>query len=125
MRVFFKDLNEQSGMSMVEVLAAIAIFALCATVFIGALSAGSVSANTQGEQVIASNLAQSQMENIKAAAYDSSGVNYAVISAPLDFSIAISTNSNVYSDANIQKITVTISHSGTAVLNLEDYKVNR
>jgi prepilin-type N-terminal cleavage/methylation domain-containing protein len=125
MRIYFKDLNKQCGMSLVEVLVAIAIFGLCAAIFIGALSAGSISANAQGEQVIAGNLAQSQMENIKAAAYDSSGASYSAINAPSDFAIAISTNSSIYSNTNIQKITVTISHSGTAVLNLEDYKVNR
>jgi prepilin-type N-terminal cleavage/methylation domain-containing protein len=120
-----RRLKTQGGFSLVEALVAIAIFGLCAAAFIGALSTGSVSTRLHGEEVIARNLAQSQMENIKAAGYDSSGASYSTISAPADYSIAIAANSAIYSDANIQKLTVTISHSGNSVLILEDYKVNR
>jgi prepilin-type N-terminal cleavage/methylation domain-containing protein len=125
MKKYFGELKEQRGISLVEVLVAMAIFGACAATFIGGLSAGSISTNMHGEEVVARNLAQSQMENIKAAVYSSSGAGYSAIVAPSDYAISISANSSIYSDNNIQKLTVTVSHGGSQVLTLEDYKVNR
>lgn len=126
-----KKENGQHGFSLVEVLVAIAILALVGSAFIGALSTGAIATRLQGEDVTARNLAQSQMENIKAAVYDSSGASYSSISPPSgytipsDYTISISTNSAIYSDNNIQKLTVTVSHNNSPVLTLEDYKVKR
>jgi prepilin-type N-terminal cleavage/methylation domain-containing protein len=118
-------LKTQSGISLVEVLVAIGILGVCAAAFVGGLSSGAISTRIHGEQVIARNLAQSQIESLKSAAYDSSGATYAAISAPTGYTININTNSTVYSDSNIQKLTITVSHSGNSVLTIEDYKVNR
>jgi type II secretory pathway pseudopilin PulG len=106
-------------------LVAIAIFGLCAAAFIGALSTGSISTRLHGEQVVARNLAQSQIEKLKAASFDSSGASYSAISAPAGYSITVTPSQISGGDINIQKLTVTVSHNGNSVVSLEDYKVNR
>jgi prepilin-type N-terminal cleavage/methylation domain-containing protein len=125
MKTWLSKLESQKGMSLVEVVVAVGILGLCAAAFIGALSSGSISTRIQGEQVIAQNLAQSQLEKIKTATFDISGASYTALSAPTGYSININTNSALYGDSNIQKVTVTISHAGETVMTLEDYKVNR
>jgi prepilin-type N-terminal cleavage/methylation domain-containing protein len=117
--------NNQKGFSLVEVLVAIAILGLVASAFIGSLSTGAIATRLQGEDVTARNLAQSQMENLKTAVYDSNGAGYSKISEPSGYSISISANPAIYTDTNIQLLTVTISHNGSAVFTLEDYKVKR
>jgi prepilin-type N-terminal cleavage/methylation domain-containing protein len=120
-----KQKNNQKGFSLVEVLVAIAILGLIASAFIGSLSTGAIATRLQGEDLTARNLAQSQMEKLKAAVYDNDGATYSSISTPSGYSISISANPAIYTDTNIQKLTVTVSHNGSAVFSLEDYKVNR
>jgi prepilin-type N-terminal cleavage/methylation domain-containing protein len=115
----------QAGMTLVESLVAIAILAVCASTFILALSTGMTAARLQDTSAIGGSLAQSQMESIKAAAYDSSGASYAPISLPTGYTLTINTNSTIYGTPDIQKVTVTIKYSGSIVSTLEDYKGNR
>jgi prepilin-type N-terminal cleavage/methylation domain-containing protein len=118
-------LKYQNGMSLVEVLVAMAILGVCAAVFVGGLSSGAISTRILEEQVIARNLAQSQIETLKTTAYDAYGASYAAISAPTGYAITISANPTIYTDTNIQKLTVTVKHNNNLVLTLEDFKVNR
>ena len=117
--------SSQQGMSLVETLVALAILGVSVTAFILALSTGSIATRTQEEDLIAQGLAQSQMETVKAADYDSSGVTYAPVSAPAGYSVTVAADSSFYSDNDIQKLTVTVSREGSAVLTVEGYKVNR
>jgi type II secretory pathway pseudopilin PulG len=117
--------SRYQGITLVESLVAITILGVCASTFVLALSSGMISARVQNTSVIADSLAQSQMESIKAAVYDSTGGSYSLISVPSGYSIAVQTDSTIYSTANIQKITVTVSYSGDKVSALEDFKVNR
>ena len=115
----------QAGMTLVESLVAIAILAICASTFILALSTGMTAARLQDTSVIGNSLAQSQMESIKTAVYDSSGASYAPISLPAGYTVTINTNSTIYGTSDIQKVTVIMSYSGSVVSTLEDYKGNR
>ena len=117
--------RSRAGMTLVESLVAIAILAVCSSTFVLALSTGMTSARLQDTSVIGDSLAQSQIESIKAAAYDSSGVSYSHISLPSGYTLAIATNSTIYSTTDVQKVTVTVSYSGVVVSTLEDYKGNR
>jgi prepilin-type N-terminal cleavage/methylation domain-containing protein len=116
---------EAKGSSLVELLVAIAILGIVAVTFITALSTGSITVNSQGEKVIAQGLANSQIEVIKSAAYDTTGNSYVTVTTPPNYSISISTNSNIYADNNIQKVSVTVAHNSQNILTLEGYKVNR
>ena len=117
--------QSQAGMTLVESLVAIAILAVCASTFILALSTGMTAARLQDTSVIGGSLAQSQMESIKAAAYDSSGASYAPISLLAGYTLTINTNSTIYGTPDIQKVTVIVSYSGSVVSTLEDYKEKR
>lgn len=118
-------LGEEKGISLVEALVAIAILGIGITAFITALSTGSIAVGAQDEATIVQRLAQTQMESIKAAAYDSSGGSYSPVTAPASYAISINVNSSIYTNSDIQKVTVTVSREGNPVLTLEDYKVNR
>jgi prepilin-type N-terminal cleavage/methylation domain-containing protein len=128
-RVFLKIsrnyLSAQQGMTLVESLVALAILSVSVTAYILALSTGSIAARTQEEDALAQGLARSQMETVKAAAYDATGATYTPVSAPAGYSITVGADSSLYSDNSIQKVTVTVSRTGTAVFILEGYKVDR
>jgi prepilin-type N-terminal cleavage/methylation domain-containing protein len=113
------------GMTLVETLVAIAILGVSVTAFILALSTGTIATRNQGEDVRAQGLAQTQMETIKAAAYDITGASYTAVSTPPGYAIDISTDSSLYSNNSIQKVTVAVSHAGSTLLTLEGYKVDR
>lgn len=111
-------------MTLVETLVAIAILGVSATAFVTALSTGSIATSTQDERTIAEGLAQSQIEFIKSQTYDATGVSYSAITCPTGYSVSVNANSAIYSNNNIQKITISVSHNSNVVLTLEDYKVN-
>jgi prepilin-type N-terminal cleavage/methylation domain-containing protein len=115
----------EAGMTLVETLVAIAILGVSVTAFILALSTGTIATRNQEEDALAQALAQTQMETIKAAAWDVSGASYTAISPPTGYSLVITTNSSLYSTSNIQKVTVAVFRAGSAILTLEGYKVNR
>jgi len=80
MNVLYKSIKcinllavKSGGFGLAETLIAVAILGVSLTGFISSLSAGSIAADTQHEAAISQRLAQSQMEIIKAAEYDSSG----------------------------------------------------
>jgi|WetSurMetagenome_2_1015567.scaffolds.fasta_scaffold585502_2 prepilin-type N-terminal cleavage/methylation domain-containing protein len=125
LKIISRILSGEQGMTLVETLVAIAILGVSVAAFILALSAGSIAVRMQEEDAQAQGLARSQMETIKAAAYDSTGASYSTISAPAGYSLSLSTNSALYSNSNIQKISVTVLHNGASVYALEGYKVDR
>jgi prepilin-type N-terminal cleavage/methylation domain-containing protein len=126
-RVFKRtcQMESESGMSLVETLVALAILGICGTAFITALSIGSIAVNTHDESVTAQSLAQAQIEAIKSAPFDSTGISYSKIPTPNGYTISINVDSAIYSNSNIQEITVDILRDGNNVLELESYKVNR
>jgi len=115
----------QKGIGLVETLVAIAILGVTAVTFMTALSAGSVSVNTLKQQATGQELARTQMETIKASSYDVTGDSYTAIAAPDGYDINIETDSNIYSDTDIQTITVEVNYDNQTVTKLENFKVNR
>jgi type II secretory pathway pseudopilin PulG len=116
---------DQKGIGLVETLVAIAILGVTAVTFMTALSAGSNSVNVMQKQATGQELAMTQMETIKAANYDVTGNSYTALDAPAGYQINIETASNIYTDTDIQKITVEVSYDNETVSRLENYKVNR
>jgi prepilin-type N-terminal cleavage/methylation domain-containing protein len=115
----------ESGMTLVETLVAIAILSISVTAFILALSTGAIATRTYDEKALAQGLAQTQMETIKAAAYDATGISYAIISPPAEYGITIRISPVPGGNNNIQKVTVAVSHGADTVFNLEGYKADR
>lgn len=141
------------GFTLIEVLIALALFAIIAITFAGGLSTTSRSVITADVRTNAESLARTQMEYVKNQPYSpapTEGVgNYTKITGvPPSYSIwSVSrngtpvngglgdlilgipwnstTNNATNTDNGLQKITLVIKHEGRDVITLEDYKVNR
>jgi Tfp pilus assembly protein PilV len=113
--------NPQSGASLVEILVAVGIIASALVIFIAALSTAAFAVRASNQLTTANNLAASQLESIKAAAYVTGTASYPGIAAPPGYSV-----SNVVTElgAGLQQVTVTVSYTGGSVA-VSNYKVNR
>jgi len=126
--------NER-GVSLVEVLVAVAILAIVLSGFLAALSTGALGVGVVRERVAAENLARSQLEYTKNYTYTYGATSYPPIASSAGGSITIGVSywfsstqeftSNPDHDSGIQWITVTISHKGEPVFAIENYKVDR
>ena len=115
----------QRGLGLVETLVAAAILGTSVVAFVVALSAGSIAIGQQDEEVVAQRLAQAQLEYTKSYAYNAGASTYPAVAAPEGYTISVGVSSVPNTDADIQKITVTVLRNGENVLTIEDYKVNR
>lgn len=132
----FRFFQGQRGLSLIEVLIAVAIFGAIGVVYAAALDTNSRATRTLDEQVVAVNLATSYLEAIKEAPYSSDNYSAAVVSIaiPPQYSVAIniqySDNGTAWVDTpngqHLEKITITVSREGgKPVLSLATYKVEK
>lgn len=118
--------NGELGMTLVEILVALAILGIVAPVFLGGAATALKAAVISQERVAAESLAKSQMESIRAQPY---GSNYALIVIPPELqSKGYNIVSPIYVERldasdRLQKVTVTVTKSGKQLLQLTDYKV--
>jgi len=116
----------QDGVSLVEVLVAMAIAGGAIVMFLSSLSTGSKSVGVMYEQTMAQNLARSQIEYVKSLEYVAAPTSYECIeSLPPGFSVTAEATAIADRDENIQRITVTVYRDGQAVLTKEGFKVKR
>ena len=137
-----KDFNSfrgtDKGLTLIEVLIALAILSIIAVTFLSGLATASEASFIADERSTAQSLAQSQIEYVKSQSYinyaDPEPGDYGLVAAPANYSIEImavpidpNTGQPLPSgqDNGVQKITVTIRHQGQEVVTLEGYKVNR
>jgi len=118
-------------------LVALAILSIIATAFLGSLATATKATVIADEQTTAESLVRSEMEYIKSQGYinyaDPEHGSYGLITTPADYSLVIAvapidpaTGQPLPSgDQGIQKITVTVNHSGKSLLTVHDYKVDR
>jgi prepilin-type N-terminal cleavage/methylation domain-containing protein len=115
------------GVTLIEVLVALALFAIIGIAFAGGLGTASRAVFTADVRTNAESLARSQMEYVKTQDYDSAG-NYTLLDLP-EYEdagyLATLDPPPLVLEEGLQKITVTISHEGRQVIALEGYKVNR
>ncbi len=131
---------DEKGAGLVEVLVAVAIIVIVLTVFLSALSTGSLGVSVVHERVTAENLARSQLECIKNHRYITGAIPISYTTActvmqlstyPVDLSISYwyspteTFTSTAPNDSGMQWITVTVSHNGEQVFTIEEYKVDR
>lgn len=113
------------GFTLVEVLVALAIFAIIGITFANGLATASRATITADVRTNAESLARTQMEYVKSQNYDSAG-NYTLEVLPeyenAGYSAALDA---VELDEGLQKITVTVTHQDRDVLTLEGYKASR
>jgi type II secretory pathway pseudopilin PulG len=117
--------RDQTGLSLVETLVAVAILGTSVVAFVVALSAGSIAVGEQDEKVLAQGLVQTQLEYTKSYTYDSEATTYPTVDTPESYVISVDVASVPNTDTDIQKITVTVSRDSENLITVEDYKVNR
>ena len=114
-------MKRESGFSVIEAIVAVALVSTIGlTIFTGLSFASRFSLNTDVRET-AKNLAETQMEYIKGQPYLETYTPAPIPAEYVNYSATIS--AAPLQDLNIQKITVTIRLQGTAVLDLEGYKV--
>lgn len=118
--------SSEAGVGLVESLIAVAIVGIAITALVATLSTGSIAVRKTDERVTAENLAQAQLEYTKAQAYRTAPASYDTM-APLPDGYSISAQASSISDrdADIQKVTVTVSYNGETMLTMEDFKADR
>jgi prepilin-type N-terminal cleavage/methylation domain-containing protein len=136
------------GVTLIEVLVALALFAIIGIAFAGGLGTASRAVLTADIRTNAESLARTEIEYVKTQAYSAGNWSYVVThlgstctleECPswYDSAHSLSEEHALYtveveavplddeSEDPIQKITVTVSHEGRYVITLEGYKVNR
>ena len=122
------------GITLPEVLIAVAIFAVVGVTFVSALATNFKVLLIADQRTTAESLAKTQMEAINNAPYDSTPpytyTKITGIPAGYDISIAVAlinpeTGATSATDLGVQKVTVTVTcqqHSPPEVLVIETYK---
>ena len=117
--------GNETGVSLLETLVALAVLGLIAVAFLSGLATASKATLVADERATAESLARSQMEYVKSYTYDSEATTYPIVDTPEGYTVSIEVSSIPDTDTDIQKITVTVNHNENLVLTVEDYKVNR
>jgi prepilin-type N-terminal cleavage/methylation domain-containing protein len=137
------------GFTLIEVLIALALFAIIGITFAGGLATASRAVMTGDVRTNSESLARTEMEYVKSQEYSSAPWSYIVTSfgstpscgecpTPTWFDSAHSLSDGYAAyiasvqaealddpDNGIQKVTVMVSHEGRLVITLEGYKVSR
>ena len=124
-------LGGQRGVSLIEVVVAVAILGLISTAYLSALVSSSKTQNVDQTLASAMHLAESQMEYVMNQPYAVSYASDAAISSNYPgYSVAISATNVTSRDASLQKICVTVSHGVRPIImsaaddcTLASYKV--
>ena len=117
--------RDQSGMTLLEALVAIAMLGGVIVVMVFAMSGGILAVGENAEEVSAQELVRSQMEYIKSCVYDPDATTYPTVDMPNDYSISVAVEDVPDTNTDIQKVTANISRGGDLVMTVTDYKVNR
>jgi len=129
--------GNETGVSLIETLVALAVLGLIAVAFLGGLATFARATLIADEQATAESLARTEMEHIKSQEYidyaDPGHEEYGLVVAPVSYSVEITTvpinldtgQPLLSGDQGIQKITVTVIRNEKVVLTIEDYKVDR
>lgn len=119
--------KNQTGMTLIETIVAIAIIAAISVVFLGGLVVSSKGTLESDEQSTAESIARCQMEWVRGLTYVDEATEYTP--ADMDnfddyegYSANITAEPLHSPDDGIQKITVTVLHNGDWVMSVEGYK---
>ncbi len=127
LRIFTR---RESGITLIETMVALAILGTIGVIFLSGLTTTSKAAFIFDEQTTAESLARSQMEWAQNADYVYDATQYSPVPIPsakdyINYSATITAEPLHNPDDGIQKITITVKHSGETVTKLQGYKVDR
>ena len=123
--------GNETGVTLIETLVALAILGLIAVAFLSGLATAAQATFLADERATAESLARSQMEYVKSQPYidyeETGHEEYLEMtldgySAPISVESLPDPNNGGTLD-DIQKITVTVEHNDNQVFTLEGYKV--
>jgi len=131
--------QEETGIGLVESLAAVAVLGTAGVAFVLSLSTGAIAVRESDQETVAQSLARAQLEYVKDYPYHPAPTTYPYvytynetynpnpITLPEGYavSVTVSTISQAGGDTDIQKITVSVSRAGANILTIADYKVKR
>ena len=140
-----RAMRNEKGITLIEVIVALAILSIVGLAFLGALSTASNVVFVTDERSTAESLARTEMEYIKSQEYidysDPDHGEYGIITPPTDYTVELSVipfdpdTGDPYADLGggvfeldfgIQEITVIIGHfEDDEVITLEGYKSAR
>ncbi len=121
MKIF--RIKSERGVSLIEVIIALALISIFGATFLGALGTSSKARLIADEQTSARILAESQMEYVREQPYY---LSYDPAPIPDEYGgYTVLINIDPMRNGNIQKITVSILRRGKEATSLESYKVNR
>jgi type II secretory pathway pseudopilin PulG len=120
----------ESGIGLIEVVAALAILGAVAVAFLSGLATTSKANVIDDEQATAESLARSQMEWLKNVDYVYEATEYSPAPLPTDadyinYSVITAAEPLHNPDDGIQKIAVTVKRVDKEIVTLEDYKVDK
>jgi len=131
-----KMLGNQKGLTLIEVLIALAVFAAISVSLFIALNVSQRTTHSVNQETTAESLTRATLEYIKSCDYDD--INnppvYGVdptLDIPTKYSIEITAErldpegDGFDDDDGIQKVTVQVKYDGELVLATENYKVDR
>lgn len=130
-------MGNQKGLSLVEVVIAVAVLAIIASGIITALHVSLRTTAIANERTTAESLTRTELEYIKQCDYDDInnppvyGLDPTLTNLPFGFSMDVTaerldpSNNGTDDDEGIQKVTVGVSYDGELVVTTESYKVKR
>lgn len=126
-RVAKKLRGNESGVTLLETLVALAILGLVAVAFLNGLTTAAQATIIADKQATAESLVRSQMEYVKSQPYATSYTPAPIPDEYEDegYSATIVVEPLPDPDDGIQKITVTVKRGAKIILTIEDYKVDR
>ena len=109
-----------------ESLAALAIVSITLVALVASLSTGVLAVKKMDKYVTAESLARAQLEYTKGQAYREAPASYdSIAQLPSSYSISTEASPIANRDADIQKVTVSVSYQGDELLAMEGYKMRR
>lgn len=122
--------KNESGVSLLETVVALAVLGLVAVAFLSGLMATSRVTYQTDEVGTAVSLARLQIESVKAADYVYGASQYPSVPIPsgkdyVGYSVTVTAQPLYGTDDGIQKISVAVYRYGKRIFNLQGYKADR